>query len=54
MAVFDRLATSELSYYLKCDLLLCLTALYSRKFDVFMQGPQIQNTMGIVVTLFAV
>lgn len=54
MTTIDRLATSELSYYLKCYLLLCLTPLYSRTFDVLMQGPQIRNTMGIVVTVFAV
>jgi len=53
MAAIDRLATSELSYYLKCDLLLCQTPLYSRKCDLFIQGPQIRNTIGIVVTVFA-
>jgi hypothetical protein len=52
MAAIDRLATSELSYYLKCDLLLCQTPPCSRKCDVFMQGPQIRNTMRIVVTVF--
>jgi len=49
MAAIDRLATSELSYYLKCDWVLCRTPLYLRKFDIFIQGPQIQNTMGIVM-----
>lgn len=53
VAAIDRLASSELSHYLKYDLLLGRTPLYSRKFGLYVQGPRIRSTMGIVVTVFA-